>query len=269
MPSLQRHPSTRSRIAALRWLALATVAIGGTLVAFWQPQFLSGGKGDGPQSASGTSAARPESAPRRSPLAARYAPGDVLRYALTYESAIDATDGGRFFQLSASGELELRVVSVAASETLLALTMPNARLTSQNARAQQADAYRHAEAALATPAFITLDGHGAVRAIRIADSAPHTVADLTRALASLSQYVVPDAASATWTTAESDVTGTYQAEYRSLGSARRSSKRKLSYTQIPQQPGVDGDLRVDVISSEGEFALDGLWRIERMQSLSR
>lgn len=265
MSSPKRRPTTTSRHAVWRWSALAVIVIGAVALTLWRPGGNgSGGNGD-PSAASTSASGAMKRLTQRSPLAARYARGDVLRYALKYESAIDANDGGRFFQLGMSGQLELRVVEVGPFETLLAVAVRAAHITSQNARAQQADAYREAEAALTRPAFLTLDGHGAVTGMRVAGSAPHSVVDLTRAIAALSQYVVPDAPTSSWTASEADASGRYDAEYRSLESARHTAKRKLAYTQIPAQPGLDGDLRVDVLSSDGDFVVDGAGRTVRMR----
>ncbi len=197
----------------------------------------------------------------------RYRVGDVLVYALAHEAAIDATDGGRFYQLAASGDWTLHVLSLEHGETLLAVSLRNAQLKSTNGRPGQDEEYRRVERALSEPTFVSLNARGAVVALRVDPSMPRAATDLLRSVIALSQNVATDGvgdADGHWTTTEADATGKYLAQYQKLADHTGVSKRKLSYTEV--QAGVDpgaSQLQVEVLASEGTLALDDRGLVEK------
>jgi hypothetical protein len=140
---------------------------GGALWRFGDPRAVLGGEDggiDGEQAGSG---------PR-----ADYRVGDVITYALSYEAAVDLSEGGRYYQLAAKGEWTLTVLEVNKDGVLLSASLAGAKLTSSNARPTQAEGYRGVEQSLVEPFFIKLDRRGAAQELRLRPKATTSAAQV-------------------------------------------------------------------------------------------
>jgi hypothetical protein len=200
-----------------------------------------------------------------------WSPGALYLYTLVSSQSVTVRSGqagaqpGRPMRFRLEGAWQVGVCSAGAAgvEARVAFSPADFSVDMGDEQPLAPEIRRELREGLGAPFFITLDRAGAVRTIHFEHSVGALVQGLLRSVVAATQVVLPASASASWEVAEEDSSGLYAASYRVLADPFRVEKRKLRYTHLAMDEGVNpvaASTKVEV-NAHTNLILDreGLW----------